>query len=173
MKDEHDPGLLSFEEALRHITDTVQPLTAQRCVSLREALDGMTAQDVRAPMHVPPFVNSAMDGYAINSMDLPASGEKRLRVLGKSFAGKPFAGNIKLGECVRIMTGAVVPEGADTIVMQEHAKVDGEHIVISTGHTKGQHVRHPLFTPVKDSRQPNSACWHRQALPNYKSCVNR
>jgi molybdopterin molybdotransferase len=143
MKDEHDPNLLSFEDALQRIADAVQPITAQRCVSLREALDGITAQDVRAPMHVPPFVNSAMDGYAINSANLPTRGETRLRVLGKSFAGKPFAGALKPGECVRIMTGAVVPDGADTIIMQEHAKVDGDYIVISAGHTNGQHVRHP------------------------------
>lgn len=143
MKDEYDPHSLSFEDALQRIVATVKPLTTQRCVSLREALDGITAQAVRAPMNVPPFVNSAMDGYAINSADIPASGDSRLKVLGKSFAGKPFAGNIKPGECVRIMTGAVVPEGADTVIMQEHARVDGDHIVISAGHKKGQHVRHP------------------------------
>lgn len=143
MNTEHDPHSLSFEDALKRIVDAVKPVTAQRCVSLREALDGITAQDVRAPMNVPPFINSAMDGYAINSADLPASGESRLHVLGKSFAGKPFDGKVKSGECVRIMTGAVVPEGADTIIMQEHAQADGEHIVISGGHKPGQHVRHP------------------------------
>jgi len=143
MNNEYDSHSLSFEDALQRIVAAVKPLTAQRCVSLREALDGITAQDVRAPMNVPPFVNSAMDGYAINSADIPASGESRLKILGKSFAGKPFAGNIKPGECVRIMTGAVVPDGADTIIMQEHAKVDGDHIVISPSHKKGQHVRHP------------------------------
>jgi molybdopterin molybdotransferase len=143
MKDEHDPNLLSFEDALKRIVDAVKPVTAQRCVSLRDALDGITAQDVRAPMNVPPFINSAMDGYAINSADLPKNGEAGLHVLGKSFAGKPFDGKVKSGECVRIMTGAVVPEGTDTVIMQEHAKTDGERIVISGGHQPGQHVRHP------------------------------
>lgn len=143
MKDEFDPNSLSFDDALQRIVDAVKPITAQRCVSLREALDGITAQDVRAPMNVPPFINSAMDGYAVASQDLPSSGEIKLRVLGKSFAGKPFTGAIKSGACVRIMTGAVVPAGADTIIMQEHAKVDGENITITAGHTKGQHVRHP------------------------------
>lgn len=143
MTDDFDPSLLSFEDALQRIVDSVQPITAQRCVSLREALDGITAQDVRAPMNVPPFVNSAMDGYAVSSVDLPASGDSRLRVLGKSFAGKPYTGTLNSGECVRIMTGAVVPTGADTVIMQEHARVDGEYIVISAGHNSGQHVRHP------------------------------
>lgn len=143
MKDEHDPHSLSFEDALQRIIAAVNPLTAERCVSLREALDGITARDVCAPMNIPPFINSAMDGYAINSADIPASGERTLRVLGKSFAGKPFNGNIKSGECVRIMTGAVVPLGADTIIMQEQAKVAGEHITVSAGHKKNQHVRYP------------------------------
>ena len=143
MKDEYDPNVLRFEDALQRIVNAVTPITAQRCVSLRDALDGITAQTVRAPMNVPPFINSAMDGYAVNFADLSGTGETRLRVLGKSFAGKPFTRPIKSGECVRIMTGAVVPQGADTVIMQEHSTTDGDSIVLSSGHNKGQNVRHP------------------------------
>ena len=143
MNNEFDPNSLSFEDALQRIVDAVKPITAQRCVSLREALDGIIAQAVCAPMDVPPFINSAMDGYAIHFADLASSGETRLRVIGKSFAGKPFDGDMQTGECVRIMTGAVVPNRADSVVMQEHCTVDGDSIGLTSGHNKGQNVRHP------------------------------
>jgi molybdopterin molybdotransferase len=142
-KNEYDPKALTFEQALQQVKDAVQPLTAKRRVTLHDALDNIAAEDIRSPINVPPFINSAMDGYALNYTDLPAGGEAKLRVIGKSFAGKPFQGAVKSGECVRIMTGAVVPDGADTVVMQEHARVESDYIVIQAEHKKGQNVRHP------------------------------
>ena len=140
---ESDPDSLSFEQARERIEKNVAALKGKRCVTIREALGRVLADDVCSPMNVPPFINSAMDGYALAAGDIADGGETSLQVIGKSFAGRPFDGAIKKGECVRIMTGAVVPEGADTVVMQEHAKVTGDIIKISAEHKKGQNVRHP------------------------------
>ena len=141
--DEFDPNSLSFEQALDRIKESVQPIKGKKNVTIREAAGHILAEDVTSPLDVPPFINSAMDGYAINSADIPQSGEQSLKVIGKSFAGAPFNGAVKKGDAVRIMTGAVVPDGADTIVMQEHAVVDGNTIKIGTEHKAGQNVRNP------------------------------
>ena len=142
-QDEFDPNSLSFEQALQRVQDSVSAIKARRSVTIREAIGCVLADDVTSPMDIPPFINSAMDGYAICSDDLTESGEINLKVIGKSFAGRPFEGDIKAGKCVRIMTGAIVPQGADTVIMQEHAVVDGDTIKINPDHQKGQNVRHP------------------------------
>lgn len=141
--DEFDPGSLSFEQALERIKESIQPIKGKKNVSIREAAGHILAEDVTSPLDVPPFINSAMDGYAISSIDIPQSGEQTLKVIGKSFAGAPFNGELKSGESVRIMTGAVVPDGADTVVMQEHAEVNGETIKIGSNHRPKQNVRNP------------------------------
>ncbi len=141
--DEFDPNSLSFEQAYERIQQSIVPVKGRKNVTIREAAGHILAEDVSSPMDIPPFINSAMDGYAINSQDLPPSGETALKVIGKSFAGRPFDGDLNKGEAVRIMTGAVVPQGADTVIMQEHAEVDGEYIKISAEHEAGQNVRKP------------------------------
>ena len=141
--DEFDPNSLSFEQALERIQQSISPIKGKKNVTIREAAGHILAEDVTSPLDVPPFINSAMDGYAINSNDIPASGETSLKVIGKSFAGGPFTGSLKAGETVRIMTGAVVPEGADTVVMQEHAEVEGDNIKIGNEHKPKQNVRNP------------------------------
>jgi len=82
-----------------------------------------------------------MDGYAVRLADLKGDGETTLNVIGTAFAGAPFHGAVKAGECVRIMTGGVVPPGADTIVMQEHVKAAQDRVTIGPGHKKGQNLR--------------------------------
>lgn len=141
--DEFDPDSLSFEQALQRIQQSITPIKGKRNVTIREAAGHILAEDVTSPMDVPPFINSAMDGYAICAADIPADGSATLKVIGKSFAGKPFDGICNRGEAVRIMTGAVVPEGADTVIMQEHAEVDGEQIRIGNEHSAQQNVRKP------------------------------
>lgn len=141
--DEFDPDSLSFEQALERIEQSIQPIKGKKNVTIREAAGHILAEDVMSPLDVPPFINSAMDGYAINSKDIPPSGEKALKVIGKSFAGGPFGGKVNPGEAVRIMTGAIVPEGTDTVVMQEHAELDGENIKIGNEHKAKQNVRNP------------------------------
>lgn len=141
--DDPNNNTLSFEQALQRILDTVKAKRIQRNVSIRESLNQVLAEDVRSPMDVPPFINSAMDGYAVNSGDFSDKGETRLKVIGKSFAGAPFQGSLKAGEAVRIMTGAVLPQGADSVIMQEHVQVESDDILIGNQHQAGQNVRHP------------------------------
>src|SRR5262249_54877481 len=116
--------------------------TATERLNLRAALGRVLAEDVISPLDVPAHDNSAMDGYAVRHADLKSGGETRLKVAGSSFAGAPFKGSVGAGQCVRIMTGGVVPPGADTIVMQEHVTVNGGEVVIGSGHKKGQNLRH-------------------------------
>ncbi len=141
--DVHEPRSLTVEQALEHIQAQITPLRAHERVALREALDRVLAQSVIAPLDIPPHVNSAMDGYALNSADLPGTGEQTLKVRGESFAGHPFKDEVRRGECVRIMTGAVLPEGTDTVIMQERVKREGDAIVIGEGHHNGENVRQP------------------------------
>ena len=81
------------------------------------------------------------DGYALASRDLPSDGTKQLVVVGSSFAGKPFDGKLAANQAVRIMTGAVVPQGADLVVMQEHANRDGDNVIIDNRTKPGDNVR--------------------------------
>lgn len=135
------PGILSVEQAQTHILGSVTGLQASEAVTLWQAQGRILAQTVCAPLDVPPHRNSAMDGYALRHADLAS--DKPLQVVGASFAGRPFAGDVQPGECVRIMTGAVVPDGADSVVMQENVQRDGNSIRITSSLTCGENVRHP------------------------------
>lgn len=134
-------SLLSADEARQRILDTVQPLGEREWVDLRMALGRVTAEDIRSALNIPPHTNSAMDGYALSASDLPVSGTRELRVVGTAYAGRPFSGALQAGECARIMTGALLPAGADTVVMQEQVERNGEAISVGKGHARGQHVR--------------------------------
>lgn len=139
--DEHDPDALSVAEAQRRIAAAVQPIGASETVPLHAALGRVLAEDIVSPIDVPPHANSAMDGYALRGADLPESGARDLRVIGTAWAGKPFDGFVHTGQCVRIMTGALIPEGADTVVMQEHVRRTDDSARVSAGGKPGQHVR--------------------------------
>ncbi len=132
---------LHVDEAIQRMTSAVQAVTDTETLPIREALDRVLAKAVVSDINVPPYANSAMDGYALNSRDLPAEGEVTLQQVGKSFAGIPFEGELQAGQCVRIMTGAQMPAGADTVIMQEQVTVDGETIQIGSGHGAGENVR--------------------------------
>ncbi len=114
----NSPGLMPLAQALLAIEHSIKPLTETETVALGELPLRVLAEDILSPIDVPGYDNSAMDGYALRHQDLAAYSE--LRVVGKSFAGAPFAGTVAAGECVRIMTGAVIPAGTDTVVMQEN-----------------------------------------------------
>ncbi len=141
--DDLPPGTLTVEEALERIRTEVDKVQGEERVAIRDALDRVLAEDITAPMDVPPHRNSAMDGYALRADDLPESGEASLTVIGKSFAGTPFEGRVDPGQCVRIMTGAVVPDDTDTVVMQEQVRPDHDRIILSPGHQRGQNIRNP------------------------------
>jgi len=138
---EGDPELLSVAAALERVNAQLNPIRGYECVGLRESLGRILAERVVSPFDVPGHVNSAIDGFAVRGADLPDEGEREFPVLGTAFAGKPFEGALQPGTSVRIMTGAVVPEGADTTVMQEHVEFDGRTVRIGVGHTPGQNVR--------------------------------
>ena len=139
--DEHDPSALTVEQAIERIDALVRPVSGHERVALRDGLDRVLFEEIRAPFDVPPHRNAAMDGYAVKGAELPTSAPKAFKIIGESFAGHPFNGSVSTDECVRIMTGAVVAHGTDTVIMQEHVQRDGETILVEPGHTPGQNVR--------------------------------
>ena len=139
--DDYDPNSMPVAKAREVIARFLSPVTATERVHVRAALGRVLAADVVSPLNVPAHDNSAMDGYAVRFADLPQDGQVTLKVAGTAFAGVPFAGRIDPGTCVRIMTGGVVPVGADTIIMQEHVVAKGNEVIIGTGHRKNQNLR--------------------------------
>ncbi len=141
--DETDPNSLTVEQARRQIDALITPVADIQDVDLTRALHQVLAEAVISPIDVPPCRNSAMDGYAVRSADLPAAGEAELAVVGTAWAGRPFAGAVAPGQCVRIMTGARLPDDTDTVIMQEHVRREDDVARIGPGHCAGQNVRHP------------------------------
>lgn len=140
--DDYDPNSMAVDKARQLIKQFLTPITGTLRVPIRTALGRVLAEDIVSPINVPAHRNSAMDGWAVRFGDLQTSGESSLKEIGVSFAGKPYAGAVSAGECVRIMTGGVVPEGADCVVMQERARADGKTIQIAPGQKQGQNLRH-------------------------------
>ncbi len=136
------PQHVSVEEALARVLD----LAAARrlpdeSIDLTEAAGRVLAKDVVATHDLPPFANSAMDGFALRGIDLPASGERRLRIVGARFAGDAAAASVGESECLRITTGAPLPCGADSVVIKERVRVEGDELVVGVGHATGANVR--------------------------------
>jgi molybdopterin molybdotransferase len=139
--DEQDTGLLGVTQAQARILAAVTAVEATETLPLRDALGRVLAGGVVAPLDVPAHTNSAMDGYAVRAADLPAAGVREFRVPGTSWAGHPWRAPLEPGQAVQVMTGAVVPDGADTVVMQEQVERDGEWVRIGSGHRRGQNIR--------------------------------
>jgi molybdopterin molybdotransferase len=139
--DDYDPNSLTCEEASERIAAHIHPLAGTERVPVRGALGRVLAHAVISRINVPGHRNSAMDGYAIAASDIPRDGLGELDVIGSSFAGKPFIGVLARGQAVRIMTGAVVPEGADTIVPQEQVEASANRLRLDGRHKPRQHVR--------------------------------
>ena len=139
--DDYDPNSMPVAKAREVIARFLTPVSTTERVHARAALGRVLAADVISPLDVPAHDNSAMDGYAVRFADLPREGQVTLTVAGTAFAGAPFGGNLGPGTCVRIMTGGVVPAGADTIIMQEHVEAKNDRVMIGAGHRKGQNLR--------------------------------
>jgi molybdopterin molybdotransferase len=139
--DDYDPESMTVEQARQAIHRFLKPVDAALRVPIRQALGRVLAEDLISPVDVPAHVNSAMDGYALRFADLEPTGATLLSVAGTALAGNPFEMPLPAGAAVRIMTGAVVPEGADTVVMQEQATREGERVVIASGQRAGQNIR--------------------------------
>ncbi len=138
---ESDPDLLPLNEAQRRIRAHVKAIEDRERVALIEAHGRIAATDITSPIDVPGHTNSAMDGYACNGDSLPESAPRWFDVVGEALAGHPFAGRVEASKAVRITTGAMMPTGTDTVVMQEHVRVEDERVQIPPGNRKGQHVR--------------------------------
>jgi molybdopterin molybdotransferase len=137
----YDPDALPLEAAQRMVREFVPAPNDELRVPLRAALGRVTAADVHSPLDVPGGDSSAMDGWAVRGVDLEAEAPVTLTQVGRSFAGHPFDGSLKAGECVRIMTGALLPPGTDTVVLQEVVSVAGNRITVPPGQRAGQNRR--------------------------------
>ncbi len=140
-QDDSDPTSLPVDAAWERIQTDIQPVAGVERLNVRQSLGRVLAEDIRSTVDVPAHDNSAMDGYALRAADLPASGTAALRLVGTALAGRPFHGTVAAGECVRIMTGAPMPPGSDTVVIQEQAEADGNTVRTGADHKPGQNVR--------------------------------
>ncbi|KGJ91655.1 molybdopterin molybdotransferase MoeA [Colwellia psychrerythraea] len=133
------PGLLPFEQALANMLTQVSPITETISLAIGDAQHYVLAQDIASPLNVPPHDNSAMDGYAF-ALDSLMS-DKTLTLVGRSMAGAPFQGVCQAGECIRIMTGAKIPDCCDSVEMQENVTANDEQITFLQEKSFGSHVR--------------------------------
>ena len=139
--DGYDPDALRVDKAIEAVRACLSPITATEVIGIRQSLGRVLAQDIVPSINVPAHDNSAMDGYALRFSDL-RPGETALTEVGAAFAGRVFEGKVGAGACVRIMTGAVMPAGTDTVVIQELVRQDGKRVVIPPGQKKAQNVRY-------------------------------
>ncbi|MGO4549852.1 gephyrin-like molybdotransferase Glp [Lysobacter sp. 2RAF19] len=139
---DHFPTQLTFDQAQAIIDASAAEhrLPIER-LALARTHQRILAQEVVAPIPQPPFDNSAMDGYAVRHADL-AQGETILQLVGEQFAGRARDLHVQAGECIRITTGAPMPRGADTVVIREVVRVEGDRIAIPAGIRAGANVRH-------------------------------
>ena len=139
--DDYDPNALHVDKAREVIRSFLVPIREAERLPVRLALGRILAEDIVSTMNVPAHDNSAMDGYALRHADLAGHGPTTLKVIGTAFAGKAFGGAPAKGECVRVMTGAVMPAGCDTVVIQEVVKAEGDIALIPPGQRQGQNRR--------------------------------
>jgi molybdopterin molybdotransferase len=132
-------ALMPVADALAAVLAGAEPLPAET-VALEEAYHRVLARDVAALRTQPPQAMSAMDGYAVRSADADRA-QARLKVVGEVAAGRPFAHVLQPGEAARIFTGGVIPDGADSVVIQENTIVDGDSVTITEAATPGRHIR--------------------------------
>ena len=129
----YDPEALSADRVGAFLEQLVVPIDAREDVGVFAALGRVLACDLISPISVPGHDNSAMDGYAFDGAQLSATEALVLHTVGTALAGQAYNGAVAPGQCVRIMTGAVMPEGLDTVVPQELCKVDGDTVRMPAG----------------------------------------
>ena len=125
----YDPQALPANEVLNFLDHLVAPVQDQESVDIFAALGRVTSQDVISPINVPPHDNSAMDGFALDGSQLSQTQVSSFRVIGTALAGKAWNGHVNAGECVKIMTGAIMPQGLNTVVPQELCKLSIEDVI--------------------------------------------
>jgi len=140
--DPFEEAMISQDEALERIEARVNPVLACECLPIRDCLNRVNNEAVKSPRDVPPQPNSAMDGYAVAIDSLVEDDIAELDEIGTAFAGVPFSGDCGPGQCVRIMTGALIPAGTDAVVMQEQVEIgDDGKIRIDSDHRSGENIR--------------------------------
>ena len=133
--------MMSVDEAVAIIAAKVTAVREVESVALTEADGRILAHDIAAPLPLPPFTNSAVDGFAVASRDLPQGKEQRFPVTGRVQAGASAPAPLKPGHAMRIFTGAPMPEGADTVFMQEDVRLEDGDVVVPAGLGRGANVR--------------------------------
>jgi molybdopterin molybdotransferase len=139
--DGYDPDALPVDKARAAIRSFVAPIATNERVAVRASLGRVLGEDIVSPVDVPGHDNSAMDGWAVRGSDLQPDGETVLREIGTAYAGRKFDGTVRSGECVRVMTGAVMPGGTDTVVIQEVCRAEGNRVIVPSGQKTGQNRR--------------------------------
>jgi molybdopterin molybdotransferase len=135
--EDYDPNAMSVTQAKNFIQQFLEPVNEVEKLPIRDTLGRALSKEITSPCNVPNHNNSAMDGFAFKSEDA----NKCLKVIGTAFAGKPFLGEVGIGECVKIMTGAVIPTGADTVIMQERTTYSDNTLTMTEAPKKGANIR--------------------------------
>jgi molybdopterin molybdotransferase len=133
--------LLSVDDALERIKVAIQPVMASERVVLKKALGRVLSEEVVSPINIPYDRNSSMDGYALSSKDINSKQPVTLTLVGTSWAGRPYQGSVHTGQCVRIFTGAILPNETDSVVIQEQVSADGENITFPANIAAYQNIR--------------------------------
>ena len=133
--------LLNVDVATRRLNDLVRPVDGSEDVDLADARGRVVAQTVLAPVDLPPFDASAMDGYAVSSAGREGYGRKTWRLVDRSLAGRPATASVSDATTIRVFTGAVMPQGADAVVLQEDVRRDGDTVSSAESVQALQHVR--------------------------------
>ena len=178
---DYDPNALPVAQAQAIMRGFVQPVSGFARVPIRSALDRVLAEDVLSPIDVPSHDNSAMDGFAFASTELSrGEGEVSLRVIGTAYAGVAFDGAPGTGETVRVMTGAVMPAGCDTVIPQEFTQGDSTTVrfardAVRTGDNRrlrGEDLAQGSAALAASSARPISACSPHWASPKWRCAAS-
>lgn len=140
--EDYDPNAMSVEKARAFIAQFLSPVNEVEKIPLMQGLGRVLSAELLSPSDVPNYNNSAMDGYAFNADSLHPDNMQALTVIGTAFAGKAFEGTVKLGECVRIMTGGMMPAGTDTVIAQEKTQLENNTVRFQEVPKRGLNVRY-------------------------------
>lgn len=143
--------MLSVAQAQTAILDAIESINQQELIALPQALGRVLAETLYSPIAVPPQNNSAMDGYGFNSSEIIENQAFTLSVIGTSWAGKPFIGKLAKGQCIRIFTGATVPEGVDSVIAQEQVSIDNNQVLFPANTQACKNIR-PAGSDVKENQ---------------------
>ncbi|MGQ2965338.1 molybdopterin molybdotransferase MoeA [Methylophilus sp.] len=135
--DDYDPNAMSVTQARHYIQQFLSPVSETATVAIKDSLGRVLAVPVTSGLNVPGHDNSAMDGFAFRH----AEGGNALKIIGTAFAGVPYTAEIPPGCCIKIMTGAVIPPGVDTVIMQEHTATEGEWVTLTKLPALGANIR--------------------------------